>query len=108
MDDATRRLWVERTIGATCRAFSLNKHSDWRLQGRLLPHFLSVASWFQRHYTELHKFASNLYKISYKLCEPSTYFILEPFLLEAMESRRTALGDCHPNYATSLIDLAWL
>ena len=76
--------------------------------GRLLPHALAVASWIERDRMEFAEAGRLLNQTAYYLYERGQYAEAEPLYMQAMEIRRTALGERHPDYATSLNNLAEL
>ncbi len=108
MDDGTRRLWAERAVRAVDAAFPIVEHANWPLCDQLLPHALSVASWVERERMGFAAAGRLLDQTGYYLYERGQYAEAEPLLERAMEIRRTALGERHPDFAESLNDLAVL
>ena len=108
MDEPTRRLWAERAVRAVDQAFPPVEYGNWPLCGRLLPHALAVASWIERDRMEFAEAGRLLNQTAYYLYERGQYAEAEPLYRQAMEIRRTALGERHPDYAASLNNLAVL
>ena len=52
--------------------------------------------------------ASRLENLAYHYAEHGSYAEAKPFFLEALEIRRTTLGENHPEVAQTLLDLAKL
>ena len=108
MDDDARRLWAERAVRAVNRAFPPVDYDNWPLCGRLLPHALAVAPWIERDRMEFAEAGGLLNQTAFYLYERGQYAEAEPLYQRAMEIRRTALGEGHPDYAASLNNLALL
>ena len=108
MDEPTRRLWAERAVRAVEPSLPARRVRQLALCGRLLPHALAVASWIERDRMEFAEAGRLLNQTAYYLYERGQYAEAEPLYLQAMEIRRTALGERHPDYATSLNNLAGL
>jgi tetratricopeptide (TPR) repeat protein len=108
MDAAARRTWAERAVRAVNQAFPYIEYNNWPLCGRLLPHALAVASWIKRDGMEFAEAGRLLHQTASYLHGRGQYAEAEPLLKRAMEIRRTALGETHPDYATSLNNLAGL
>ena len=108
MDDATRHLWAERAVRAVDQAFPPVEYDHWPLCDRLLPHALAVASWIERDRPEFAEAGRLLNQTAFYLYDRGQYAEAEPLYKEAMEIHRTALGEEHPAYATSLNNLAVL
>ena len=82
------------------------EYDNWPLCGRLLPHALAVAPWIERDRMEFAEAGRLLNQTAFYLYERGQYAEAEPLYKQAMEIRRTALGEGHPDYATSLNNLA--
>ena len=108
MDDDARRLWAERTVRALARAFPPVEYNNWPLCGRLLPHALAVAAWVEQDHMEFAEAGRLLNQTASYLHDRGQYGEAEPLYKQAREIRRTALGERHPDYATSLHNLAVL
>ena len=108
MDDTTRRLWAERAVRAVNQAFPPVEYDNWPLCDRLLPHALAVASWIERRSMASGEAGQLLNQTASYLHDRGQYAEAEPLYKQAMEIRRTALGERHPDYATSLNNLAAL
>jgi tetratricopeptide (TPR) repeat protein len=108
MDDPTRRLWAERAVQAVSQAFPHVEYDNWRVCGRLLPHALIVASWIERDGMMFQEAGAILNNTAVYLRERGQYGDAKPLLLLAVKIRRTALGERHPDYVSSLTNLAKL
>ena len=100
-------------LGRACRpcgqpAFPPVEYDNWPLCGRLLPHALAVAPWIERDRMEFAEAGRLLNQTASYLYERGQYAEAEPLYQQAMEIHRTALGERHPDYATSLNNLAEL
>ena len=108
MADALRRLWAERAVRAVNQAFPAVEYANWPLCDRLLPQALAVVPWIERDRMEFAEAGRLLNATASYLHERGQYADAEPLYKQAMEIRRTALGERHPSYATSLNNLAVL
>ena len=108
MDDAPRRLWAERAVRAVDQAFPDVEYANWPLCDRLLPHAIAVACWIERDRMVFPAAGRLPNQTAYYLRDRAQYADAEPLYKQAMEIRRTALGERHPDYATSLNNLALL
>ena len=108
MDDATRRLWAERAVRAVNQAFPPVEYDNWPLCDRLLPHALAVASWIERDRMEFAEAGWLLNRRPITCMSEVNTPRPSRSIKQAMEIRRTALGERHPDYATSLNNLAGL
>ena len=108
MVEHTLREWAEHAVRAVSRAFPSVEHDNWPLCGRLLPHALAVASWIEQDRMRFAEAGQLLHQTADYLYERGQYAEAEPLLKRAMEVRREALGERHPDYAASLNDLASL
>ena len=108
MDDATRHLWAERAVRAAEQAFPVVEYENWPLCGRQLPHALAVTSWIERDRMTFVEAGRLLNRIAFYMYETAQYAEAEPLFLKSTEIRRRALGEQHPDYATSLNNLAEL
>ena len=108
MDDAPRRLWAERAVRAVNQAFPNVEYANWPLCDRLLPHALAVVPWIERDRMVFAEAGRLLNATASYLHERGQYADAEPLCKQAMEIRRTALGEQHPDYAGSLNNLAVL
>jgi tetratricopeptide (TPR) repeat protein len=108
MHDTDRRVWAERTVRAVNRAFPMVAYCNWPSCGRLLPHALAVAYLIKQYRMEFPEAGQILHQVAVYLRERGQYGEVEPLFLQAMEIRRAALGEHHPDYAESLNDLAEL
>ena len=106
MDDAPRRLWAERAVRAVNQAFPDVEYANWPLCDRLLPHAIAVACWIERDRMVFPAAGRLPNQTAYYLTDRAQYAEAEPLYKQAMEIRRTALGERHPDYATSLNNLA--
>ena len=108
MDDAPRRLWAERAVRAVNQAFPDVEYANWPLCDRLLPHAIAVACWIERDRMVFPAAGRLPNQTACYLRDRAQYAEAEPLYKQAMEIRRTALGERHPDYATSLNNLAVL
>ncbi|EKU96967.1 TPR repeat-containing protein [Leptolyngbya sp. PCC 7375] len=108
MDEAQRRLWVERTLGAVTQAFPNAEYGNLPDCDRLLPHAkvsiqLATAAQIESKTTTLLLARTGCY-----LNECAQYSEAEPLFQEALAMSKRLLGDEHPNVAFSLNNLALL
>jgi len=104
----SRRLWVEQAVRAVNQAFPPIEYDHWPLCDRLLPHALAVASWIERMSMASKEAGWLLGKTAFYLHERGQYADAKPLFKQAMKIYRTVLGERHPDYATSLNNLAAL
>ena len=99
MDDAPRRLWAERAVRAVNQAFPDVEYANWPLCDRLLPHAIAVACWIERDRMVFPAAGRLPNQTAYYLRDRAQYAEAEPLFKQAMEIRRTALGERHPDNA---------
>lgn len=108
MDDASRRLWGERAVRAGHQSFPRAEYVNWPLCGRLLPHALAVAFEKEREGIQVAEAGRLLNAVVPYMHNRGQYVDAEPLCLSAMKITRAALGEHHPEYASSLNNLAAL
>ena len=108
MADDPRRLWAERAVRAVNQAFPNVEYANWPLCDRLLPHAIAVACWIERDRMVFPAAGRLPNQTAYYLTDRAQYAEAEPLYKQSMEIDRTALGKRHPDYATSLNNLAEL
>src|SRR5271166_1527480 len=108
MDDAPRRLWAERAVRAVNQAFPNIEYANWPLCDRLLPHAIAVACWIERNRMVFPAAGRLSNQTASYLRDRAQYAEAGPLFKQATEIYRTALGERHPDYATSLNNLAEL
>ncbi len=108
MADDPRRLWAERAVRAVNQAFPNVEYANWPLCDRLLPHAIAVACWIERDRMVFPAAGRLPNQTAYYLTDRAQYAEAEPLYKQSMEIDRTALGERHPDYATSLNNLAEL
>ncbi|HLL70112.1 MAG TPA: FxSxx-COOH system tetratricopeptide repeat protein [Pyrinomonadaceae bacterium] len=111
MDEATKRLWIERTVKATARVFpdvDLIDFSQWGSIERLLPHAQACAELIQTNNLELLESAHLLNLTGRYVHLRARLQAAESLYAKALAIRETLLGSEHPNVASSLHNQAWL
>ncbi len=108
MDDTTRRHWAERSVRSVHRAFPSPEFPNWPLCDRILRHALAVIPRIELDDLVFAEAGRLLNKTAYYLNERAQYADAEPLYKQVMEIRRAALGERHPDYASSLNNLAAL
>ena len=81
---------------------------NWPLCGRLLPHALAITSLIEQGRIEFPEAGWLLNQTAIYLYERGQYAEAEPLYKRAMEVTRTALGEVHPDYASSMNNLGEL
>jgi tetratricopeptide (TPR) repeat protein len=108
MDEPTRREWGERAVRAANRAFSPVAYNNWPLCDRLLSHVLALASWIERRNMASKEASRLLGQTAYYLQKRGQYIDAESLHVRTTEITRSALGEHHSDYASSLNNLASL
>jgi tetratricopeptide (TPR) repeat protein len=106
MDNATRRLWVERAIRAVNKALPAVEYTYMSLCKKLMPHALALISYRERELVKLPDAGQLLYNMSRHLHQRGQYAEAVPISRQAIEICREYLGEKHPDYAASLRQLA--
>jgi tetratricopeptide (TPR) repeat protein len=107
MDEATCRLWAERTIRALNQALPDPEFTNWPLCDRLLSHAQVAARIVEELRFEFQEAASLLNKTGYYLYERGAqYAEAEPLYKQSLDIWEKSLGRDHPNVATCLNNLA--
>jgi hypothetical protein len=108
MDEPARRQWSERALRVVSGAFPDLEHGTWPQCERHLPHALAVIAGMERSEKQLAEAGRLLNQTAIYLHARGQYAEAEPPFRQALEIVRTALGERHPDYATSLNNLATL
>ena len=108
MDPETQRLWAERAVRATNRAFPEVQLSVWALCHRLLPQARACAELINQWGFEFPEAARLLNAAGVYLCDRRLYSDAEALYQRALAIREKALGQEHPDVAESLNSLALL
>lgn len=111
MDEATKRLWIERTVKAVAHAFpdvdSIDL-SQWDSIERLLPHAQACAELILTNNLELLEAAHLLNLTGRYVHIRGRLQTAEVLYAKALAIRETLLGSEHPDVASSLHNQAWL
>ena len=105
---ADRLLWSERTVRALNVAFPKPDFEHWPTCSRLSPHASAAMKLVQDQGFEFIEAARLANRLARYLEQNGMYQPAEPLYEQALEIKRTALGEDHPDFATSLNNLALL
>lgn len=100
--------WLAQAIAAVADAYPGDDFEHWPLCRQLLPHWLRIveqAKAIEHRSTTLGNMCDQAGRF---LGEQGRYKEAEPLYQQALEIRRTELGDRHPSTATTLLNLAVL
>ena len=108
MDEATQRLWAERTVRAINRAlpdFELTAHQVYQ---RCLPHVQACMALIDQLHMSFTDAAQLLYQVGQYLHKHAQYEQAEPLYKRALAIYEQELGPDHPHVATNIDNLASL
>lgn len=108
MNQATRRLWAERTVRAVEWTFPEVEFSNWPVCERLLPHARQCARLVREMNMVFPEVGRLLNQAAYYLNERAQYADAEPLYQRSLAAGEQAIGPQHPNVATILNNLAGL
>jgi tetratricopeptide (TPR) repeat protein len=108
MDEATQRLWAERTVRAVNRAFPVVDFSSWPVCERLLHQAQACAEIINQWSFGFPGAARLLNQAGFYLYERGRYTDVEPLFKRALAIRGIALGPEHPDTAASVNNMAVL
>ena len=108
MDSDNRRVWAERSVRAVSEAFPEVEYAIWPLCERLVAHARVASQIVEQYELELQQAARLFDETAAYLYYSGQYSEAEPLSRQALEIRRTALGEDHPDFATNLNNLAGL
>jgi tetratricopeptide (TPR) repeat protein/transcriptional regulator with XRE-family HTH domain len=108
MDRDTQRLWAERCIRATNRAFPEVDLQTWEECQRCLPHVLICALYIKEYELAFSEAARLFNKAAAYLVDHARYEQAESLLQQALVIRQQILDDDHPDTARTLNDLGVL
>jgi len=100
-----RQQWIDRTVAALNQTFPDPEFENWRWCDRLVEQVQAIELPQANQTIEL---GLLLNQTGYFLNEQGRYEEAEPLYLQALDIRRSQLGDTHPFTATSLNNLAVL
>ena len=108
MNDADRRSWAERAVNMANEAAPDPEFEKWDLYRRLTRHAVAMLGHVKAFDIQTRAAGRLANQAGYFLYDQAEYAEAEPLYKQAMEIDRTALGEQHPDYATSLNNLAGL
>jgi len=106
MDDAARRAWEERTLGALDAAYPAPEFENWPMCERLTSHVAAAFESSNRVRTP--EAARLLNNAGSYLYHRARYAEAEPLMRRALDIDQQAFGPDHPNVAIRLNNLALL
>ncbi|MBE9178805.1 tetratricopeptide repeat protein [Oculatella sp. LEGE 06141] len=107
MDEATQRVWVDRSINTLAKVFpNPQEFENWGRCDRFLNHILMALDASDAVESENKAFLLN--RTGVLLKEQGLYREAEPLLVQALDLRRGLLGEEHPDVAASMNNLAGL
>jgi tetratricopeptide (TPR) repeat protein len=106
MDEATQRLWAERTVRAVYRALPQIEFSAWPVYERFLPQANACVQLINEWELQFPEAGRLITDVGFYLSERARYRETEPLYQRALAIREQALGPAHPDVATSLNNLA--
>ena len=106
MDNCRR--WARRAVATINSVFPNPEFSNWRLCSRLAPHAEMAVTHLTDYGPESPEPARVCSCLGIYLESQGQYRLAEPLFQQALEITRTALGVAHPDFATSLNNLAEL
>jgi tetratricopeptide (TPR) repeat protein len=110
MGDEGRRPWAERAVRAINAAFPGGnvEVSDWPACERLVPQAMAASRLIEEFGLQSQEAGRLLNQAGYYLKARGQFGLAEPLYRQAMAIRRQCLGEQHPDFATSLNNLAAL
>jgi tetratricopeptide (TPR) repeat protein len=108
LDGPGRRTWAERAVKAVDAAFPYIEFANWAACARLVPHARAAAVLVREGQIRTAQAARMLNQAGFYLYARGQYPEAEPLYRQALEVTRVALGETHPDFATSLNGLAAL
>ncbi|MCX7426882.1 MAG: tetratricopeptide repeat protein, partial [Planctomycetia bacterium] len=108
MGDERRRVWAERAVNAINAAFPRVEVSVWPACQRLVPHALAGSRLTKEFGFQSEAAGRLLSQTGYYMRARGQFGMAEPFCRQAIEIFREVLGEQHPDFATSLNNLAEL
>ena len=106
MDEATQRLWAERTVRAVSRAFPRVEFTAWQRCERLLLHFQSCVELIKKWRLDFVEAALLLNQGGIYLHQRARLQNTEPLFLQSLSIMQKAFGPDHPDVAAVLHNLA--
>ncbi len=108
MDEATRRLWAERTVRAVSRALPDFELTVQHVYQRFLPQIQACMALIEQLHMVFIEAAQLLYQIGFYLGKHAQYEQAEPLYQRALAIYEQELGHDHPYVVTSIHNLASL
>ncbi len=102
------RKWTGQAVCMVNKAFPSVEFENWNLCRRLVSHAVVATTQAEVFAIQISVVADLATQTAYFLCEQAQYAEAEPLYKQSLEVRRVAVGEQHPDYATSLNDLAVL
>jgi tetratricopeptide (TPR) repeat protein len=100
------RVWAMRAVATMSSVFPNPEFSNWPLCSRLAVHAGFVAEQATKYGLKSAEADRVWACLGYYLNSQGQYRLAEPLFKQSMEIRRTAQGEDHPDFATSLNNLA--
>ncbi|QDT96282.1 FxSxx-COOH system tetratricopeptide repeat protein [Gimesia aquarii] len=101
-------IWQERVVNCVNKIYPWPKHGNWQVCRSLAPQCMVANDYINQFKIETENSRSLLGKQANYFYQVGEYEEAEPLYLQAMEISRTVLGENHPDFATSLNNLASL
>lgn len=108
MDESTQKIWAERTIRATYKAFPSIEFTTWSQCERFLPHALQCINFIESYLFVFREAAFLLHIVARYLYERAQYVKAESLYRRALAILKQLLNPNHPDIAITLNDLAVL
>ncbi|QDT42654.1 photosystem I assembly protein Ycf3 [Gimesia alba] len=101
-------IWEERVVNTVNQIYPWPEPNNWKTCRRLLPQSKTAIEYIKHSKIKTENSGDLLIKQGRFFFDAGEYAEAEPLYLQAIEIRRAVLGETHPDFATTLNNLAGL